>query len=159
MPDLSTMKPEPSASCFSRVGARRRHAELLAQHPVPGILDREAADELRALDGDDRALDAIDERRDRARLGAACRRARRRRGRAAPPSDRQAAASDSARAARLAAINDDAAGRIIRREGDRHLVAENHANAVLAQLAAEVGEHLVAVLELDAEISRRQAPR
>ena len=72
--DLSTMNPEPSASCFSRVRARRRHPELLAQHPVPWILDREAADELRALDGDDRALDAVDERRDRARLGARCRR-------------------------------------------------------------------------------------
>src|SRR6185436_6165721 len=56
-------------------------------------------------------------------------------------------------AERLAAINDDAAGRIIGREGDRHLVAENHANAVLAQLPPEVGEDLMAILELDPEIS------
>src|SRR4029077_3537439 len=55
---------------------------------------------------------------------------------------------------RLAAINDDAASRIIGRQGDGHLVAENHANAMLAQLSAEMGEHLMAVLELDAEISR-----
>ena len=86
------MKPEPSASCFSRVGARRRHAELLAQHPVPGILDREAADELRALDRDDRALDAIDERRDRARLRAGARRRPARRA-------RQAASARPSRAA------------------------------------------------------------
>jgi hypothetical protein len=62
---LSTMNPEPSPSCFSRLRAAR-HAELLAQHPAPRVLHREAADELRALDGDDRALHAIDERRDRA---------------------------------------------------------------------------------------------
>src|SRR5262249_52622000 len=36
------------------------------------------------------------------------------------------------------------------------LVAENHANAVLAQLAAQMGEHLMAVLELDAKISSGQ---
>ena len=62
----------------------------------------------------------------------------------------------TAAAAALAAINDDTAGRIIRRQGDGHLVAENHANAVLPKLAAEVSEHLMAVLELDAEITRRQ---
>src|SRR6185312_6394349 len=44
--------------------------ELLAQHLRPGVLDREAADVLGALDGDHRPLDAVDERRDRARLDA-----------------------------------------------------------------------------------------
>src|SRR5439155_850400 len=60
-------------------GARRRHPELLPQHPAPGVLDREAADELGALDGDDRALHAVDQRRDRAGLDARAGGARRRR--------------------------------------------------------------------------------
>jgi len=42
--------------------------------------------------------------------------------------------------------------------GERHgdLVPENDADAVLPELSAEVSQHLVLVLELDAEISRRQ---
>src|SRR3982751_4302792 len=56
-------------------------------------------------------------------------------------------------ASTLAAINDDTAARIIGREGDRDLVAENHADAMLAQLAAEVGQDLVPVFQLDPEVS------
>jgi len=60
------------------------------------------------------------------------------------------------REAVLAAIDDDAAGRIVRSQRDRDLVAEHDANAVLAQLAAKMGEDLVAILQLDLEIARWQ---
>src|SRR3954471_16599836 len=77
-------------------------------------------------------------------------------GSAPPPAAPGGAAARAQVAARLTAINDDAASRIIGRQGDRHLVAENHANAMFAQFSTEMGEHLMAVLELDAEISRRE---
>src|SRR4051794_8412979 len=64
-----------------------------------------------------------------------------------------AAMAAAAAASTLAAINDDTAARIIGREGDRDLVAENHADAMLAQLAAEVGQDLVPVFQLDPEVS------
>jgi hypothetical protein len=56
----------------------------------------------------------------------------------------------------LAAVDDDSARRVIR--GQRHgdLVTEDDTDAVLPELAAEVRQDLVPVLELDAEISRRQ---
>jgi hypothetical protein len=57
---------------------RRREPELLSEHLAPRILDGDAPDELRALDRHDRALDAVDERRDRARLGGNGARRRRR---------------------------------------------------------------------------------
>jgi hypothetical protein len=56
---------------------------------------------------------------------------------------------------RLAAIDDNASSRIIRSERHRDLVTEDDADSVLSELTAEVGEDLVSVLELDAEISRR----
>src|SRR3982751_5800596 len=64
-----------------------------------------------------------------------------------------AAMAAAAAASTLAAINDDTAARIIGREGDRDLVAGNHADAMLAQLAAEVGPDLVPVFQLDPEVS------
>src|SRR4051812_5731770 len=63
-----------------------------------------------------------------------------------------AAMAAAAAASTLAAINDDTAARIIGREGDRDLVAENHADAMLAQLAAEVGQNLVPIFQLDTEV-------
>ena len=60
------------------------------------------------------------------------------------------------RPAELAPIHDDSARRIVGGQRDRDLVAQHDADAVLAQLAAEMGEHLMAVLQLDFEIARRQ---
>ena len=65
-------------------------------------------------------------------------------------------ASGASEAPRLAAIDHNPAGRIIRGERDGDLVTEDDADAVLAQLAPEVREDLVPVLELDAKIARRQ---
>src|SRR6185436_7714944 len=59
----------------------------------------------------------------------------------------RSASAAAAAANTLAAINDDTARRIIGRQGDRHLVAKNHTNAVLAQLAAEMSQHLMAVFQ------------
>src|SRR5687767_511122 len=69
---------------------------------------------------------------------------------------RPAPTSSAAPSRALPAIDDDASRRVIRRERNRDLVAKDDTDAVLAQLAAEMGEHLVAVLELDAEITRRE---
>ena len=66
-----------------------------------GILDREAPDELRALDGDDRALDPVDQRRDRARLGA----------RVTPPGRRRGARRGAATQAGASAVADERAPR------------------------------------------------
>ena len=57
---------------------------------------------------------------------------------------------------RLASIHDDAAGRIVRGQRNRDLVAEHDADAVLAQFATKMGENLMAVLKLDLEIARWQ---
>src|SRR4029077_20555327 len=75
---------------------------------------------------------------------------------AAPGGGAACAARGPPRRRGLAAGNDDAARRIIRREGDGDLVPEHHADAVFPELPPQMGEHLVAVLELDAKISRRQ---
>jgi hypothetical protein len=56
----------------------------------------------------------------------------------------------------LPAVDNNPARRIIRGERHGDLVTENDADAVLAELAAEVRQYLVPVLELDAEVSRRQ---
>src|SRR4051812_46667965 len=55
-----------------------------------------------------------------------------------------------------AAVDDDTAGGIVRGEGHGDLVPEHHADAVLAQLASEMGQDLVTVLQLDLEIACRQ---
>jgi hypothetical protein len=56
----------------------------------------------------------------------------------------------------LAAVDNNSARRVIRGERHRDLVAEDDADAVLAELPAEVRENLMLVLELDAKIARRQ---
>jgi len=61
-----------------------------------------------------------------------------------------------AEAAGLSAVDDDAAGRIVGRERHRDLVAEHDADAVLAQFAAQVCEHLVAILKLDTKVTGGQ---
>src|SRR4051812_3080065 len=55
-----------------------------------------------------------------------------------------------------AAVDDDPAGGIVGGQGHRDLVSEHHADPVLAQLAPEVGQDLVTVLQLDLEIASRQ---
>src|SRR4051812_1222807 len=65
-----------------------------------------------------------------------------------------AASAAAADRRRSATVDDDAASRVIRRQRHGDLVAEHHADAVLAELSAEVSEHLMAVLELDAKIPR-----
>src|SRR5262245_3936326 len=57
---------------------------------------------------------------------------------------------------RLSAIDDNAAVRVIGGQGDGNLVAEHDTDPVLTQLASEVGQDLVPVLELDLEVARRQ---
>src|SRR5437016_319468 len=51
----------------------------------------------------------------------------------------------------LVAIDDPAAAQIVWRELDRHLVARQNLDEVHPHLARDVGQHLVSVLELDAE--------
>src|SRR5688500_17243767 len=50
------------------------------------------------------------------------------------------------------AIDDEPAGGVVRRDGHRHAVTEHHADAVAADLAGKLGQHLVAVLQLHAEV-------
>ena len=56
----------------------------------------------------------------------------------------------------LEAIGDAALGQIVGRHLDQHLVARQHADAVLAHLARGMGDDLVVVLELDAKSRVRQ---
>jgi hypothetical protein len=51
------------------------------------------------------------------------------------------------------AIDDEAAGRIVRRDRDGDPVTEHHADPVAADLARELGQHLVAVVELDPKVT------
>jgi hypothetical protein len=53
-----------------------------------------------------------------------------------------------------AAVDDDPARRIVRRQGDRDLISQHHTDAVLAQLASEMREDLVTILDLNAEVTR-----
>src|SRR5204862_3450796 len=68
----------------------------------------------------------------------------------------RAAAVIRRRSSTSTAVDDDPAGRIVRGQRHGHLVAENDADAVLAQLPPQVREHLVAVLELDLEVAGGQ---
>src|SRR3954451_20269865 len=63
------------------------------------------------------------------------------------------AANRNAAAKALTAVDDNAARGVIGRERHGDLIAQNDADSVLAELAPEVGEHLMAVLELDSKIS------
>src|SRR5262249_32309626 len=54
------------------------------------------------------------------------------------------------------AENDQPARRVVRGDGDRHAVAKDHADAVSAHAARELGEHLVATRNLDAEVAARR---
>jgi hypothetical protein len=56
----------------------------------------------------------------------------------------------------LTAVDYDSARRVVRGQRHRHLVTEHDADAVLAQLATEMSKDLMAVLQLDLEIARRQ---
>jgi hypothetical protein len=58
--------------------------------------------------------------------------------------------------ARSTSVDDDSAGGIVRRQRDSDLVAKDDADAVLAQLAPEVSQDLMAILKLDAKVSSRQ---
>src|SRR5262245_31481940 len=143
MPDLSTMNPEPRPSCFSRCArgagipncsrSIRFHGSSMAKRRMNFVLWMVTTAPFT-----------------RSTSGATVP------GSAPVPAAPGGGAACATAAATLTAINDDAAGRIIRRQGDGDLVAENHANAVLAQLSAEMGEQLVAVVQLDAEISSGQ---
>src|ERR1019366_1881245 len=57
---------------------------------------------------------------------------------------------------RSAAIDDNPARRIVRRQRHRHLVAEHDTDAVLAQLSPEVSQHLVSIFELDTKVAGGQ---
>src|SRR6516162_5640682 len=50
-------------------------------------------------------------------------------------------------------IDDEAARRVVRRDRDSHAVTEDDADAMAAHLAGELGEDLVAVVELDAKVA------
>ena len=50
------------------------------------------------------------------------------------------------------AVDDEAAGRIVGRDGDRDPVAEHHADAVAPGVAGQLGQYLVAVLALHPEV-------
>jgi hypothetical protein len=54
---------------------------------------------------------------------------------------------------RLATIDDDAPGGVIWRQRDRDLVPQDDPDTMLAKLAPQMGEDLMAVLELDAKVS------
>src|SRR4051794_4155937 len=54
-------------------------------------------------------------------------------------------------AALLVAVDDASAGEVVRAELDDHTVLGKDADVVLAHLPRDVGEHLVAVLQLHAE--------
>src|SRR6185503_4104590 len=141
MPDLSMMKPDPSPSCFSRwargagipncsrsirlqgssIAKRRMYFVLWIVTTAPFTRSTSGATvpgsaPVPAAPGGGAA-----------RAAAAAR----------TPNVRNVAAHPRLARERLAAIDDDAAGRIIGRQDDGDLVAENHANAVLAQLSAE----------------------
>src|SRR5882672_4916209 len=49
----------------------------------------------------------------------------------------------------LRAVGDEAALEVVGRDADGDAVARDHANAVLAHLAVEAGEHLVVLAALD----------
>src|SRR6266545_8254294 len=51
----------------------------------------------------------------------------------------------------LVPVDDPAAGQVVRRQLDRHLVPRQDLDEVHPHLARDVGQHLVAVLELHAE--------
>jgi len=51
------------------------------------------------------------------------------------------------------AVDDEAAGRIVGRDRDGDPVAEHHADPVAADLAGELGQDLVAVVELDPKVT------
>ena len=55
-----------------------------------------------------------------------------------------------------AAVDDDSARRIVRRQRHRNLIAEHDTDAVLAQLAPEVSQHLVSIFELDTKVAGGQ---
>src|SRR6185503_7997361 len=145
IPDLSTMNPEPSPSCFSRVPrgspmpnwsrSMRLHGSSIAKRRMNFVLWMVTTAPLT-----------------RSTSGATVP------GSAPVPTapGGGAACTAAAAATTLPAINDDTARRIIGRQRDGHLVAENHANPVLAQLAAEMSQNLMAVFQLDAKISGGQ---
>ena len=51
------------------------------------------------------------------------------------------------------AIDDEAARRVVRRHRDGHAVTKDDANAVATNLTGELGQNLVAVVELDAKVA------
>lgn len=51
------------------------------------------------------------------------------------------------------AVDDEAARRIVGRDGNRHAIAEDDADTVATNLAGELRENLVAVVELDAKVA------
>jgi len=56
----------------------------------------------------------------------------------------------------LAAVDDDSSRGIVGRQTNGDFVTEDHADAMLAELTAKVGKHLVSVLEFDAKIAGGQ---
>lgn len=51
------------------------------------------------------------------------------------------------------AVDDESARRIVRRNGNRHAIPEDHADPVATHLARELRENLVAIVELDAKVA------
>src|SRR6188768_1020842 len=148
MPVRSTMKPEPRPSCFSRrpwgAGAPncsriiRVHGSSTANRRMNFVLWMVTTALLtRSTSGATVPTSPM--------AGAAPG------GGAAIAAGAKPSASET-----LAAINDDAARRIIRRQGDSDFVAKNHTNAMLTKLASEVRKDLVTIFQLDTKVARRQ---